>query len=250
MDYGKVSVIIPTYNRFKFLLNAIDSVKNQTYKNIEIIIVNDKSSEKEYYTHDFKDCKIIHLEKNSQNIFGFACPGGYQRNFGMKQATGNYIAFLDDDDIWLPNKLEVQLKEMVEKNFLVSFTDVFVGKGIYNKNKKYKRGIKSLLSHVKKKFIKNNKLNLLENCLKTCIFTKEYLKIHNTTFGGSSLIMHKSIIDKCNYFPVKNDGDDWVYWKKISKYYEFLYINTPLAYIDWNHGYGYNYGRKNINKKR
>ena len=50
----KVSVIIPTYNRFKYLLNAIKSVKQQTYSNIEIIVVNDCSTQEDYYTFDFK----------------------------------------------------------------------------------------------------------------------------------------------------------------------------------------------------
>ena len=49
----KISVIIPTYNRFKYLLKALESVRNQTYKNIEIIIVNDGSSQEEYYNHKF-----------------------------------------------------------------------------------------------------------------------------------------------------------------------------------------------------
>ena len=60
----KVSVIIPTYNRFKFLLRTIDSIKKQTYKNIEIIIVNDRSTEKEYYEHKFdSDIIIINNKK-------------------------------------------------------------------------------------------------------------------------------------------------------------------------------------------
>ena len=58
----KVSVIIPTYNRFIYLLNTIKSIKAQTDKNIEIIVVNDCSTQKEYYEYDYKDVKIIHLE--------------------------------------------------------------------------------------------------------------------------------------------------------------------------------------------
>ena len=70
-----VSVVIPSFNRFKYLMNAIKSIRSQTYKNIEIIVVNDCSSEKEYYTCDWdKICvKIIHLEKNSRELFGFIC---------------------------------------------------------------------------------------------------------------------------------------------------------------------------------
>lgn len=102
-----VSVIIPTYNRFTYLLNTIESIKNQTYKNIEIIVVNDRSTQKEYYEYDWNGVTVIHLEKNSKDIFGFACPGGYQRNYGINIASGKYIAFCDDDDIWFPTKLEI-----------------------------------------------------------------------------------------------------------------------------------------------
>ena len=63
----KVSVIIPTYNRFTSLLNAVNSVINQTYQNIEIIIVNDCSTEKEYYEYNFdNNVNIIHLTQNSK----------------------------------------------------------------------------------------------------------------------------------------------------------------------------------------
>ena len=101
----KVSVVIPTYNRFKYLLNTIKSVKEQTYSNIEIIIVNDNSTQNEYYDYDWKtnDIKIIHLEENSKKKFGFAC-AGFVRNQGIEISTGKYIAFCDDDDIWFPQK--------------------------------------------------------------------------------------------------------------------------------------------------
>jgi len=99
----KVSVIIPTYNRFHYLLNTIKSVQKQTHKNIEIIIVNDCSTQKEYYTYNWDDINIIHLPENSKKTFGFAC-AGYVRNKGIEEATGKYIAFCDDDDIWFPKK--------------------------------------------------------------------------------------------------------------------------------------------------
>ena len=106
----KVSIIIPTYNRFQYLLNAVESAVNQTYKNKEIIIVNDGSSQKEYYTHKFEGCIVINMDINSKKRFGKASPGGFQRSVGMKVATGDYYAFLDDDDYWLEHKIEQQLK--------------------------------------------------------------------------------------------------------------------------------------------
>jgi teichuronic acid biosynthesis glycosyltransferase TuaG len=81
----KVSVVIPTYNRFTYLLNTIKSVKEQTYSNIEIIVVNDKSTQNEYYNYNWEtnNIKIINLEKNSKEIFGYAC-AGFVRNKGIE----------------------------------------------------------------------------------------------------------------------------------------------------------------------
>ena len=69
----KVSVIIPTFNRFKNLLNTIKSVKEQTYSNIEIIIINDNSTQTEYYEYnwDITGVIMIHLAENTKKIFGF-----------------------------------------------------------------------------------------------------------------------------------------------------------------------------------
>ena len=105
MENDLVSVIIPTFNRFSYLLNTIESVKNQTYKNLEIIVVNDKSTETEYYNYDWdsNNIKIIHLDSNTKQIFGYAC-AGYVRNKGIEKSSGKYIAFCDDDDIWFPKK--------------------------------------------------------------------------------------------------------------------------------------------------
>ncbi len=136
----KVSVIIPTYNRFKYLLNTIESVKKQTYTNLEIIVINDKSTQKEYYEYDWNsnNIKIIHLEKNSKDIFGYACDG-FNRNKGIELSSGKYIAFCDDDDIWFPNKIEFQLKAMQETGCKMSSTDGLIGNGIFNLTKSYKK---------------------------------------------------------------------------------------------------------------
>ena len=103
-----VSVVIPSYNRFKFLTNAISSVLNQTYQNFEIIVVNDGSTEKEYYSSSFSDkVKVLNLKNNQRDILGYVS-NEYVRNIGIKEAKGKYLAFLDDDDVWMPKKLEIQ----------------------------------------------------------------------------------------------------------------------------------------------
>src|SRR5258708_6876493 len=127
----KVSVIIPTFNRFNYLLTAIDSVKNQTHKNIEIIIINDCSTQQEYYNYKFEGCIVLNLDTNSRNKFGFGNPG-YVRTLGMRIASGKYIAFLDDDDCWFPDKLTLQLNAMNQTDCKMSSTEALTGFGKYD----------------------------------------------------------------------------------------------------------------------
>ena len=99
----KVSVIIPFYNGITRLSEAVQSAINQTYNNLEIIIVNDGSPE------DVSDF----LEKYGDDIKYFYKENGgpaSARNFAIQKATGDYIAFLDSDDIWLPTKTEKQIQ--------------------------------------------------------------------------------------------------------------------------------------------
>ena len=136
MTQPKVSVIIPSYNRFKYLKNALDSVLNQTYKNYEIIVVNDGSDEKEYYENNFETpIKIIHLDRNETPNWG----GSRQpnRNIAANIAEGKYLAFLDDDDIWLPEKLNIQVNFMENSLNKFSGTEGYFGFGEFDKNLKY-----------------------------------------------------------------------------------------------------------------
>lgn len=110
-----ISVIIPTYNRSTTLERAINSVVNQTYKNIEIIIVDDNANnincrkETEKIVKKYSNRYNLKLIENSCNL-----GGGLTRNEGIKASAGNLVAFLDDDDEFLPNKLELQYKTFVE----------------------------------------------------------------------------------------------------------------------------------------
>ena len=114
MDTNKVSVIIPSFNRYSHLLNAIESIQNQTYKNFEIIVVNDGSTEDDYHSNELRKLsKVIHIDRNNTPEWGGSRPA--VRNFGISEAEGDFIAFLDDDDIWFPNKLERQIYEMTNK---------------------------------------------------------------------------------------------------------------------------------------
>lgn len=99
--YPKVSVIIPTFNRAHYLTQAIDSVLAQTYQNFEIIVVDDGSTD--------DTAAVLKSYKASVNYFYQENQGpSAARNLGIEMSNGQYIAFLDSDDLWLPEKLEVQ----------------------------------------------------------------------------------------------------------------------------------------------
>ena len=120
---SKVSVIIPSYNSGKFLNEAIESVVNQTYKNLEIIIVNDGSideTEKIAKEWQEKDKRIRYLKHQKNRGLGAA------RNTGIKNSQGEYIAFLDADDIWLPQKIEIQLEKAKKENTDLIFTNWYI----------------------------------------------------------------------------------------------------------------------------
>jgi len=106
-----VSVVIPTYNRHDSLLKSVNSVINQSFRNFEVIVVNDNPLD-----FDVKIC-IDNLNDNRCSVFfnKFKKGANGARNYGIHKSTGTYIAFLDDDDIWLPNYLEEQIK-MITKN--------------------------------------------------------------------------------------------------------------------------------------
>lgn len=121
----KVSVVIPTYRRtVEYLSRAVDSVLNQTYANVEIIVIDDSTSayDKQHETKAYFDNlgrdNVIYLQ-NEKNL-----NGALTRNRGIEVACGDYITFLDDDDEYLPEKIERQLDFMLKSGCDVSFTDL------------------------------------------------------------------------------------------------------------------------------
>lgn len=102
----KISVIIPAYNAEKTIVRAVNSVLEQEYKDLEVIIVDDFSSDGtvRLIAETFKNNYKIHVESLSENV-----GSGAARNIGVRRATGRFLAFLDADDQWLPGKLNSQL---------------------------------------------------------------------------------------------------------------------------------------------
>jgi glycosyltransferase involved in cell wall biosynthesis len=234
-----VSVVIPTYNRFKYVLNTIKSVKEQTYPNIEIIVVNDASTEKEYYEYDWPGVKIIHLEKNSKQIFGHAC-GGYVRNQGILASSGKYVAFCDDDDTWFPQKIELQLAAMEKSGCSMSCTDGLIGSGPWSPSNTYKKYNAEYYYRELQNIYKQSGSSLMENGFPD-IFTLEFIRVHNCIIT-SSVIISKDILSKINNMNnYKNGQEDYDCWLRALEHTSCVYLQDICFYYDLGHGYGQNY---------
>ncbi|MFC1941147.1 glycosyltransferase [Chloroflexota bacterium] len=199
----KVSAIILTYNRAHMLREAIESVLNQTYEDFELIVVDNYSSDNtEPLVKSYSDKRIRYF-KNQNN--GFI---GINRNFGIEKSHGEYIAFLDDDDLWLPEKLtrQVQLLDS-DKEIGLIYSDCCVidsnGDLIANS---YFHGRKPVRGNTSGEFFQNNPVPML------------------------TVVIRKEVLDKIGMFnPIYRMALDYDLWLRIAEYYPIDYIEQSLA---------------------
>ncbi|MHA1380619.1 MAG: glycosyltransferase family 2 protein [Candidatus Helarchaeota archaeon] len=204
-DTPKVSVIIPTYNRAHLLPRAIKSVLNQTFKDFELIIIDDGSiDETEEVVKKFqKEDERIKYIKHNTNM-----GGGAARNTGIKVSRGEYIAFQDSDDEWLPEKLEKQIK--VFKNIAPEISVIYTGFWKVKGNKK---------TYIPSKRITKKEGDIHKELLKGNFVTTQVAIVKRECFKKSG--MFDETLPRLQ---------DWDLWIRISKYYCFKYINEPLVF--------------------
>lgn len=199
----KISVIIPTWNRSKEVVNAVRSVQNQTYDNIEILVCDDGSTDdtKDIINSISKDDKRI---KFIEGVRG-GCPA-IPRNRGIEYATGDWLAFLDSDDEWLPSKIEIQLGHLYNNDTKASCTNAY-------------RKVPGIAD-----------LETLLNYGENSITFENFLDVNNVIC--SSAIIHRSIFDLGLRFSEDNKFkaiEDYALWLKISSITNFVYINKNLV---------------------
>ena len=201
----KISVIIPTFNRKKTLGRAIQSVFNQSLWPFEVLIIDDGSNDgtKEWVKESFQDIKFIY--QNNQGVSS-------ARNKGIKYASGDWIAFLDSDDEWLPNKLYEQVKA-IELNPEINFfhtNEIWIRNGVrVNQMKKHKKygGY------------------IFEKCLDIC------------RVSPSSSLIKKEIFDDIGMFDESlRVCEDYDLWLRIASKYPVVFLDTPLIYKYGGHG--------------
>lgn len=207
MNNSKVSVIIPTFNRPKMLNNAIQSILNQTFQNFEIIVVNDAGEDVRSVIQSFNDRRIQYISHSLNK--GLAAT----RNTGIKNATGEYIAYLDDDDIFLPNHLET-LVNFLENNpkFKIAYTD-------------------ALRSHQKK--VNDNYITVKQDLP----YSQDFDSIE-ILFGNYipvlCILHHKGILDGIGLFDeTLSTHEDWDLWIRISRKYRFYHIKQVTCEFSW-----------------
>ena len=202
-----VSIIIPTYKREAELKRALVSIAEQTYKDLEVIVVDDNANEKmnaivktnvEEVRKSFPELDIK-LIVNEQNM-----GSAKTRNIGIFEAKGQYISFLDDDDIYLPQKIEHQLKHIMESGADFSVTDL----ELYNENGK-------LIETRKRSYIEKTDKNSL-----ICY----HLKYHIT--GTDSLMFKADYLKKIGGFDEIDIGDEYyLVFKAINEGGTLSYLN-------------------------
>ena len=159
-----VSIIIPTFNRSEYLPRAIDSVLKQTFKDFELIVVDDGSTDKTSQLLDsFNDPRIKHEFQPNRGVSS-------ARNRGIRNSNGIFLSFLDSDDEWMPSKLEKQLEALEDNpDYMIVHTDEMWfrnGQRINQKNKHRKYGGW-----------------IFRHCLPLCVISPSSILLHRKIFS-------------------------------------------------------------------
>ncbi len=195
-----ISVVIPVYNAEESIVMTLDSVVNQTYKNFEIVLVDDGSKDRsnvlmQQYIKDHPDVKIKLVTKQNGGVSS-------ARNAGIDNSTGTFICFLDSDDQWLPKKLEVQIDIMLQN------PDI----GVLGTN----------MNDMRFKKMFGVTFSRLTPITSRMILMKNFLCIQTT-------MIRKEVLDDIGYFVTDQDNEDSNMIIRIANKYKAYLLNEPFV---------------------
>ena len=201
-----VTIIIPYKNNLKYLFPAIKSILRQSYKNFKIFIIYDDEDKSDLYKIK-KFLEVLDYKKRVQIkiiVNKISLGAGFSRNIGIKKSNSKYVAFLDSDDLWLKNKLKIQI-EFMEKH-------------------------KQVFSH-SSYFVINQKSKIISVREAKSLITFDEL-IGSCDIGLSTVILNLNFIKKNNfYFPRIKTKEDFVLWLKILKKIKYVKgVKRKLSY--------------------
>jgi glycosyltransferase involved in cell wall biosynthesis len=194
-----VSIVIPVYNGEAYIEECLDSIFRQTVSNYEIIIVDDGST-------DSSVQKVLNINSDKICLIKQSNGGSAAaRNNGIKNANGKWIAFLDADDLWMPEKLEKQLSAI--KNSSWAYTDSFFLGEIYPKNTKTSDLAKFHTGSILEELVISNFI------------------------GTSTVLLERKLFEEVGYFDTSLRAlQDWDLWLRVAKKHEIALVDEPLGY--------------------
>lgn len=203
-----VSAIITTFNRADYLKKAIESVIAQTFTDFELLILDNSSNDNtEEVVRSFNDDRIRYIKHAPMNI-------SQARNLGVKEAKGQYVAFLDDDDEWLPTKIDQQVNKMA-----VSDKDTVLVYGGFVR-----------IDSEGKEFYKCTP-RLRGKVLKGLLWLDEF------TGSASNPLIKRAVIERLGGFDENIvTGEDWEFYLRLTEKYEVDFINEPVIKIRHHSG--------------
>lgn len=202
----KVTVIIPTYNRAHLIQKSIKSVLNQTYKNIELIIIDDSSDDTEKKVNEIKDERLIYIKNNNRMGPSIA------RNMGIGLSTGELIAFQDSDDEWNIDKLEKQVELLIKSPPDVAA--VYCGMEFFD--------------------IKSGKK--IGEEIRDINFRKAYNQGLLLTPFTQTVLIKKSVLKEVGSFDERlSAAEDTELAIRVSKKYKYAFVKGPLLRVARNH---------------
>lgn len=201
-----VSIIVPCYNSEKYLQECLNSILTQDYENVEVLVVNDGSidgSEEIAKAFGQQDDRLKYFYQDNNGV-------GSARNLGLREAKGEYVAFLDSDDAWLPGKLGKQI-ELLENN-----PDAVIFGGV---------------RHIYESDPQNYNDVFFENFESKKQFLNYLLyQTDNVTFTGA-VIFKREHLSKVGFFIEGiSNAEDWDLWTKLACHFPFHAIEEPLYY--------------------
>jgi teichuronic acid biosynthesis glycosyltransferase TuaG len=192
-----VSVVIATYRRSSLLSQTLNSIINQTYQNLEIIIVDDGS-------HDSTTNTVLSVADNRIKFFSIPHSGrpAVPRNYGISKATGEYIAFCDDDDLWDSEKLQKQIDCFnLNPNIALIYTDYII-------------------------FSDNGYVSQSTN-----LHTNVEKQLYDNKVAFSSAIVRANVIKKIGNFDermILKASEDYLFFTKLMASFPYFYLELPL----------------------
>ena len=200
--YPLVSVIIPTYNSGIYLKEAVESVLDQDYPNLEIIVIDDGSTD--------ESLELLNTYLNRVHIVNSENYGAASaRNLGIITSSGEYLAFLDSDDKWIANKISLQMKIMLGGNLDL----------VYCAGQEF--GLQGELGEIHVPIFEGN-------CYQ---YYKEYPSRDIVAIGPSGSVLKKSILHKSGIFDTKipAPSEDWDFFRRYSQHAKFGYCPDVLV---------------------